>query len=339
MNRLSRFPIAMDGIDLALARAQEEPRKLEGAFDTDLYGAAGNRFDGYVTSIPVSGDDEDDLSAASPTLAPRLASYTGYDAALPSDHEDHATNGKSRRIMDREDEYRRRRLHRFLSPDRHDAFAAGEATSDPSVRTYTDAMRENRLQHRKEGVLREIAKIKAEKPPVKQRDRWHATAAGANTACSAWDDDDAPDAPTGKKQRSRWDDDEIPKKQRSRWDDETPQKQRPRWDDETTEASMETPLGAEHLVTPTPAASQIAASGSATPELYLPWERDIEERSRPLSDDELDAMFPQKGYKILEPPASYSARRILAATPTPLCTPLYAVPEEYRVQLRFLGQM
>ncbi|KAM0823237.1 hypothetical protein ACQ4PT_071003 [Festuca glaucescens] len=336
MNRLSRFPIAMDGIDLALARAQEERRKLEGAFDTDLYGAAGHRFDGYVTSIPVSGDDEDDLSAASPTLAPRLASYKGYDAALPSDHEDHATKGKSRRIIDREDEYRRRRLHRFLSPDRHDAFATGEATPDPSARTYADAMLENMLQHRKEEVLREIAKIKAEKQPVKRRDRWDATAAGAKNSSSAWDDDDAPDAPTGKKRRSRWE-----------WDDdETPKKQRPRWDDETTEASMETPLGAEHLVTPTLAASQIAASGSATPELYqyLPWERDIEERSRPLSDDELDGMLPQKGYKILEPPASYqpkrnSARRILAATPTPLCTPLYAVPEEYKVQLRFLGQM
>jgi splicing factor 3B subunit 1 len=338
----------MDGIDLALARAQEERRKLEGAFDTDLYGAAGNRFDGYVTSIPASGDDEDDLSAAGPTLAPRLASYTGYDAALPNDHEDHATNGKSRRIIDREDEYRRRRLHRFLSPDRHDAFAAGEAPPDPSVRTYADAMRENMLQHRKEEVLREIAKIKAEKHPVKRRGMWDATAAaGATTASSAWDDDDdAPDAPTGKKQRSRWDDDETPKKQRPRWDDETPENQRSRWDDETTEASMETPLGAEHLATPTPAASQIAACGSATPELYqhLPWERDIEERSRPLSDDELDAMLPQKGYKILEPPASYqpkrnSARRILVATPTPLCTPLYAVPEEYRVQLRFLWQM
>jgi splicing factor 3B subunit 1 len=338
----------MDGIDLALARAQEERRKLEDAFDTDLYGAAGNRFDGYVTSIPASGDDEDDLSATSPTLAPRLASYTGYDAALPSDHEDHATNGKSRRIIDREDEYRRRRLHRYLSPDRHDAFAAGEATPHPSVRTYADAMRENMLQHRKEEVLREIYKIKGEKQPVKRRDRWDATAAGANTASSAWDDDDdAPDAPTGKKQRSRWDDDETPKKQRPRWDDETPENQRSRWDDETTEASMETPLGAEHLATPTPAASQIAACGSTTtPERYqyLPWKRDIEERSRPLSDDELDGMLPQKGYKILEPPASYqpkrnSARRILVATPTPLCTPLYAVPEEYRVQLRFLWQM
>lgn len=32
------------------------------------------------------------------------------------------------------------------------------------------------------------------------------------------------------------------------------------------------------------------------------WEREIDERNRPLSDDELDAMFPP-GYKVLTPPA------------------------------------
>lgn len=32
-------------------------------------------------------------------------------------------------------------------------------------------------------------------------------------------------------------------------------------------------------------------------------EREIEERNRPLSDEELDAMLPSEGYKVLEPPA------------------------------------
>ena len=81
---------------------------------------------------------------------------------------------------------------------------------------------------------------------------------------------------------------------------------------------------------------QIASRGPMTPEQYqlLRWERDIEERNRPLTDEELDTMFPQEGYKILEPPASYQpirtpARKLLA-TPTPLGTPLYAIPEENR---------
>ena len=32
-------------------------------------------------------------------------------------------------------------------------------------------------------------------------------------------------------------------------------------------------------------------------------EREIEERNRPLSDEELDAMLPSEGYKVLDPPA------------------------------------
>jgi len=32
------------------------------------------------------------------------------------------------------------------------------------------------------------------------------------------------------------------------------------------------------------------------------WEREIDERNRPLTDDELEALFPS-GYKILQPPA------------------------------------
>lgn len=51
------------------------------------------------------------------------------------------------------------------------------------------------------------------------------------------------------------------------------------------------------------------------------WEREIDERNRPLSDDELDSMFPE-GYKILQPPAGYipirTPARKLTATPTPL---------------------
>lgn len=32
------------------------------------------------------------------------------------------------------------------------------------------------------------------------------------------------------------------------------------------------------------------------------WEREIDERNRPFTDEELDAMFPP-GYKVLTPPA------------------------------------
>ncbi|KAL0359679.1 UNVERIFIED_CONTAM: Splicing factor 3B subunit [Sesamum angustifolium] len=96
-----------------------------------------------------------------------------------------------------------------------------------------------------------------------------------------------------------------------------------------------TPFGAADMATPTPNAIMRSAM---TPEQYnlLRWEKDIEERNRPLTDEELDAMFPQEGYKILDPPASYvpirTPARKLLATPTPMGTPLYNIPEENRGQ-------
>ncbi|CAN4110704.1 unnamed protein product [Withania somnifera] len=66
-----------------------------------------------------------------------------------------------------------------------------------------------------------------------------------------------------------------------------------------------TPVGVLELATPTPDA--INLRGPLTPEQYnlMRWEKDIEERNQPVTDEELDAMFPQEGYKILDPPASY----------------------------------
>lgn len=51
------------------------------------------------------------------------------------------------------------------------------------------------------------------------------------------------------------------------------------------------------------------------------WEREIDERNRPLTDEELETMFPP-GYKVLQPPAGYipirTPARKLTSTPTPL---------------------
>ena len=49
------------------------------------------------------------------------------------------------------------------------------------------------------------------------------------------------------------------------------------------------------LATPTP-----MAAGAMTPEQMQSWrwEKELDERNRPLSDEELDALFPQEGYKV-----------------------------------------
>uniref|UniRef100_A0A8C4ZWE1 Splicing factor 3b subunit 1 n=1 Tax=Gadus morhua TaxID=8049 RepID=A0A8C4ZWE1_GADMO len=154
---------------------------------------------------------------------------------------------------------------------------------------------------------------------------------------------------TGSVRKNRWD--ETPKTERetpghgSGWADtprtdrgdesvgETPtpgaSKRKSRWD-ETPASQMgsstpmltpgKTPIGtpAMNMATPTPGHLM-----SMTPEQLQAWrwEREIDERNRPLTDEELDAMFPE-GYKVLPPPAGYvpirTPARKLSATPTPI---------------------
>ncbi|KAF2320413.1 hypothetical protein GH714_027446 [Hevea brasiliensis] len=411
-------------MDPEIAKTQEERKKMEKelaslttlTFDKDLYG--GTDRDAYVTSIPVN--DEDDFEVGDNEVARKLASYTAPKSLLKEmprggDEMDDGGFKKPSKIIDREDDYRRRRLNRVISPDRHDAFAAGEKTPDPSVRTYADVMREEALKREKEETLRAIAKKKKEEEEAakegkeiaaaatkeaapKRRNRWDqsqddgAAAKKAKTG-SDWDLPDATpgigrwdatptpgrlgDATPSVGRRNRWDETPTPGRLADSdatpaggvtpgatpagvtWDTTpkglvtpTPKRQRSRWDE--TPATMGsatpmagatpaaaytpgvTPVGGVDLATPTPNA--INLRGAMTPEQYnmMRWEKDIEERNRPLTDEELDAMFPQEGYKILEPPASYvpirTPARKLLATPTPMGTPLYAIPEDNRGQ-------
>lgn len=423
----------MDVLDGDIARVQEERRKAEElaalnklSFDEELYGA-GNRFEGYERSIPVN-EEEDEQDPTEREVARKLASYTAPKSVLldlprgSESTEDDFGFKKPQRIIDREDDYRKRRLNRIISPERNDAFAMGEKTPDASVRTYADVMREEALKREKEETLRLISKkhqeelerrskeastapTKAQAPvqtatSQKRRNRWdqsvEADDAKRAKVTSEWDAPDATPGPTkwdatptpGRagveatptvSRRNRWDETPTPGRLADsdatpiggmtpgatpagmNWDatpkvtglaTPTPKKQRSRWDE--TPATMGsatpmpgatpsaftpgiTPIGGVDLATPTPA--QIALRGAITPEQYnlLRWERDIEERNRPLSDEELEAMFPQEGYKVLEPPATYvpirTPARKLLATPTPLVgTPLYSIPEENRGQ-------
>lgn len=101
-----------------------------------------------------------------------------------------------------------------------------------------------------------------------------------------------------------------------------------------------TPTPSQLLGAQTPAVHLMGASGGgagaaggsfmpATPEQRVMAE--LQERNRPLSDDELDGMLPPKGFKVLEPPGGYvplrTPSRKLLATPTPMATPGFRLTE------------
>jgi splicing factor 3B subunit 1 len=195
----------------------------------------------------------------------------------------------------------------------------------------------------------------AEAAPAK-RSRWDATpaadAGAAGGSSSRWDATPAPGASFGGETPLAVAPGATPgwgegagatpaKRTRSRWD-ETPVALLPG----ATPAfgatpaggyGGATPFGLGDAVTPSPAAA-LAAGVPLTPEQYnaLRWEREVEERNRPQTDEELDALLPSEGYKILAPPHSYvpirTPARKLMATPGPMATPLYGIPEEDRAQ-------
>ncbi|RAL39460.1 unnamed protein product [Cuscuta campestris] len=412
-------------MDDEIQKTQEERKKMEQqlasltavTFDTDLY--SGDRFEGYEKSIPVN-DEEDALENTENEIARKMASFTAPKQFLKEaprgggDEDQNLGFNKPSKIIDREDDYRRRRLNRVISPERNDPFS--DKTPDPNVRTYADVYNEEFLKRKKEDLMNKIAKNKreeeakaaaekendAEKPSAqKRRNRWDQSQdenSVKEKKAKSGSDWDQPDSTPG---IGRWDatptpgrvGDATPSVRRNRWDETptpgrlvdsdatpsaggatpgatpagmtwdstpkmlglatpTPKRQRSRWDE--TPATMGsatpmdgatpsgaytpgvTPFGGSELATPTPGA--INMRGPLTPEQYnlMRWEKDIEERNRPLTDEELDSMFPQEGYKILEPPASYvpirTPARKLLATPTPIGTPLYNIPEENRGQ-------
>lgn len=67
--------------------------------------------------------------------------------------------------------------------------------------------------------------------------------------------------------------------------------------------SAATPMGMKAMDMATPSPAQMM---QMTPEQLqaFRWEKEIDDRNRPLSDEELDSMFPP-GYKVLQPPAGY----------------------------------
>ena len=155
-----------------------------GAFDSDYYSGGKSKFDGYHTSIGVDDADEEDDMSAQPQ---KRSTYTAPLALLnhepePDDYDPFAEH-KRPKIVDREDEYRQRRIRNaIISPARIDPFADGGATPDIGGRGYSQIMREQQLKsdqadlekqmrdRAKDGTLKVV-----EKTAPKRRGRWDMT--------------------------------------------------------------------------------------------------------------------------------------------------------------------
>ncbi|KAI8999953.1 splicing factor 3B subunit 1 [Gaertneriomyces semiglobifer] len=243
-----------DDIDAQIKAAQTLRRKgadkasLIGdiSYDTDLYGSAGK--DEYSTSIPVNGDDEEDMVAM--RQKKKLSSYTAPKqlleemAALDDDVDPMADIRPSRRIADRESEYHARRLNRRLSPERVDAFSKDTATGE--ARSYAEVMREAQLDRDQAELQRRILeKRKEDEEKMKEmaasgelQEQARAQAQAAMEKAKAvatrkrrWDED-------GREKPSEWEEDEKPNQAKSsRWDETpketsaTPARKRNRWDE------------------------------------------------------------------------------------------------------------
>jgi len=341
--------------DNATQRADTRVSLTGHGYDTDIYGS-GNKFEGYSTSLPMDDDEEDDdLSQRMPQNSRKLASYTApkevYSHLASVDDEDEDPfegRSGSKAIADREDDYHKRRNNRVLSPSRQDPFAKNQGEAGSESRSYAEVMKEAELEREQQRVMQKIAEKKKEAQkatgqdapppptPTGRKRRWDvATPVVAPAATSSWNEpDDHVSAPTNRweetpkadvKKRNRWDETPVASSSSS-WDatprasgvTETPTSKRSRWD--------ETPVAPSGMFGATP-----MGAGMMTPNMAVPmtpeamnaqrWEHEIDIRNRPLTDEDLDAMFPTAGYRILEQPTTYQPIRTpgrkLTATPTP----------------------
>ncbi|XP_055329437.1 splicing factor 3B subunit 1-like isoform X2 [Paramacrobiotus metropolitanus] len=169
------------------------------------------------------------------------------------------------------------------------------------------------------GVAHWAATPVAAAAPALKRNRWDETpraTSGAETpAAAGW-------AETPRADRTPGGGQETPSvsKRKSRWDETpqaTPSAMTPMM---TPNMTMATPFGVKAMGMATPTPGHLM---NMTPEQIqaFRFEKEMDDRNRYLTDEELDALFPP-GYKVLPAPAGYqpirTPTRKLLATPTPM---------------------
>ena len=323
----------------ASQRTDNTKASLTESFDTTLYEKDGvNKFEGYNSTIAADGEDDDMFDADGGDDTRRLVGqYTASKTQMEEfsrgkgvEEEDILLGReKSARIADRETDYQKRRHNRGpLTPTRADPFAENrQAGVQDEGASYREIMRMREIEKEEERVQKLIAekKEKGEDGEVShpatltQEDSSDKENKDAGSAVALstvrkrkrrWDvsteDSKAAEETTAATKKSRWDETPVPGgaavSKRSRWD-------------QAPSITSATPVGQSGLATPMHPSSH---SGVALPTSFG---TDISSRNAPLSDEELDAMLPGEGYKVLEAPPGYepinTPARKLTSTPAP----------------------
>ncbi|KAF3905315.1 hypothetical protein ABW20_dc0104201 [Dactylellina cionopaga] len=277
---------------------------LTGNFDKELYGDGdGDRYDGYSREIVDEDEEMADAAGERRLVGQYTATKEMMNEFVRDDEDPLAGRTEGSKISDRETDYQKRRFNRGpLTPTRADAFANNRQDGGEDGRGYREIMAETEFEREKARDSADTSADKENAPEGRRRKRrWDvSTTDSASPATEARAEEP--------KKRSRWDETPVPVAP-----GETPR--RSRWD-QAPALVQATPVGNQGLVTPMHTSSAPAAPA-------IPFGVDFS-RSTALSDEELDAMLPKEGYKILEPPAGYmpirTPARKLLATPAPMAS-------------------
>eukprot|EP01101_Sappina_pedata_P005916 TRINITY_DN2821_c0_g1_i1.p1 TRINITY_DN2821_c0_g1~~TRINITY_DN2821_c0_g1_i1.p1 ORF type:complete len:1165 (+),score=432.75 TRINITY_DN2821_c0_g1_i1:32-3496(+) len=279
-----------------------------GEFDPLLYSEEGKKkFSGYSDTIQEVEEDEDDHTIS------RHSSTTVTTSSYSSSNSSSSSSSSSRtETHERREEVVETKKRRRWDTDSDDSSAKKSRSDweDPDATPVRSAQGSTTPSISTTPSRWDIGGTPG------RRNRWDETPAGAGK--SRWDETPvvhggASDTPS-KRNRSRW--------------DETP----------VANSGSMTPSisGFDGGVTPFGAGMTPSHNPNIpmTPEQVhaMRWEREIDERNRELTDEELNEMFPKDGYAIVTPPASYvpirTPARKLMSTPSPMIDAGFHIRED-----------
>ena len=291
-----------------------------------------SKIDGYGGDLPENDNFSNEMQDLSPKSKQKNKRQINAPAELLEDMKQGPSTEllqtKRQSIADKEDDYHARRHLRQLSPERQDPFAS-DSQRKSDARAYKDIMLEQQITNVREEVQKKAERLRDE-PKKKVKTEFNSSQnnnfSKSNSVSTNFS---GPEKSEWEKQESKGN------KTRSSWDvtplrfdmsatpnrlmgetptpgrigsgtpgrfGETPTPRRfgkTRWDDKTPVAGSQTPTSYIG-VTPTP-------GGAITPRINqtskldyqrIRMEKEIDEKNKPLTDEDLDQLLPSICYEV-----------------------------------------